>query len=357
LVASSPSARAEAPHGTKVTVEQLNTVVFLTDESDAATSAVTPAVRAQLSDLPVTLVPVSETLPGDLGARMRVAARVAEERGGQAVFWLEVEASGSVLYFMGQPYNELLSRRLGEAGARGAAIDEEVAVIVRSTVVALLQNEKVDMARVEPPSPPALDRPVASARHREEPPPEPKKASAPPPPPERFRISAGYVGTSFAEASGWQHGATFGIAGFPWKRLLVGARYSVLLPVAVDTDEASLRIYRHPVEVSVGWSLDFAPVYIEPEVAGLFDYRTRSTTATSSDVEKTPDSAQAAFGASPRVRAVFRLFPALSLFATAGVDFYAPQVSYLVRDPAKHELLRSRSILPRVEGGLTLNPF
>src|SRR5262245_25180382 len=84
--------RSVGASGTKVAVEQLDTVVLLTDPGDAATSsAVTPAVRAQLSDLPVTLVPVSETLPGDLGARMRVAARIAEERGGQAVFWLEVE--------------------------------------------------------------------------------------------------------------------------------------------------------------------------------------------------------------------------------------------------------------------------
>jgi hypothetical protein len=270
-----------------------------------------------------------------------------------------IGTNGSVLYFLGQPFNELLSRRLGDAGARADAIDEEVSVIVRSTVVALLQNEKVDMAPVEPPSPPALEQKPPPPRRSEQPPPEKNEPPAKNLPQERFRISVGYLGTSSSAEGGWESGAAFGIAGFPWKRLLVGARYSVLLPVAVDTDIASLRIFRHPFEASVGTSFEFGRVALEPEVAGLLDYRTRSTTATSSEVEKTPDEGQVLFGASPRLRGVLRVFPAFSLFAVGGADFYAPPIAYVVKPPGAPEerLLTSRTVLPRVEAGLTLSPF
>jgi hypothetical protein len=361
LLAPAPVARAADPSPAKARIDELSTVVLLLDARDGTTSsAVTQAVRAQLSDLPVTLVPVSENVPGDLGASMRLAARVAEQRGGQAVFWLEVGANGSVLYFLGQPFNELLSRRLGDAGARAEAIDEEVSVIVRSTVVALLQNEKVDMAPVEPPSPPALEQKPPPPRRSEEPPPE--KRNEPPPqklPQERLRISVGYLGTSSSDEGGWENGVAFGISGFPWKRLLIGARYTVLLPVAVDTDIASLRIFRHPFEASVGNSFEFGRVALEPEVAGLVDYRTRSTTATSSEVEKTPDEGQFLFGGSARLRGVLRIFPAFSLFLAGGADFYAPPIAYVVRPPdgPDERLLTTRTVLSRVEAGLTLNPF
>jgi hypothetical protein len=214
------------------------------------------------------------------------------------------------------------------------------------------------MAPVEPPSPPALE-PAAPPPPRTEQAPPPKREEPEPKrfPQERLRISVGYLGTSFSDEGGWESGATFGLAGFPWRRLLIGARYSIVLPVAVDDELASLRITRHPFEATVGYSFELGRVALEPEVAGLIDYRTRSTTATSPEVEKTPDESQFAFGASPRIRALLRIFPAFSLFAAGGADFYTPRVAYLVETPEPRRLLTSRAVLPRVEAGLTVNPF
>jgi hypothetical protein len=334
--------------------EQSGTVILMLGQRDLAGEALTAAVRSQLADLPVTFSSVSEPLPRDVGARMMLARRVASEHDGRAVFWLEPDESGAVLFFMGPPFEGLYSRRLDSGDVRNSVIDEEVAVIVRSTVVALLHDSEVDMARVEvpPPAEPASHPPATSSRSPSE-----KRSTPPAAAPERLRVVVGYVGSSFSADAAFQHGAAFGLAVLPWKSLIIGGRYTLALPVSVDTDEASLRIFRHPGELSAGLGLPLDAFTLEPELAALIDYRTRSTTAASEGFDKRAQESQFAFGASARLRATARLLPAFSMFAAGGADFYAPRTEYVVLKPARETVLTTNAVMPRLEAGLILSPL
>jgi hypothetical protein len=302
------------------------------------------AVRAQLTDLGVALVQGEMGTDRDLRARMNMARVIGEENKALGVFWLERDPA--VLYFIAPPFEKLLSRGIGSSETEPSAIEEEVSVIVRSTVVALLQGEEVAMAAVEVPPPPQPKKEPAPVQ-----PPPPPRARPAPRRLERLRVEAAYVGTSFAPSAPLQNGAGLGLVALPVSGLLVGARYTAVFPIEVRGDEVSLEINRHPAELSLGWELSVARLRLQAEIAGLVDYVTRSTATTSGGFQPQPDAEHLAFGVSPRLRALFAIFPVVYLFAGAGADVYSPRMAYVVESPTRQEILRSRLAQPWFAAG------
>jgi len=150
-------------------------------------------LRAQLAELSVHLF--VESASRSLGVEQQVerARSAARQHGALGTVWFDESTSDKLGIYVYDASHARVAKRVLHSPEVDAAAAEELAVVVRAAIDALLAGEDVAMEVVPMPSP----------APKEEPPP-------PAPPPQRHndlhvRFGVAYAGTSFA-AGTWQNG-------------------------------------------------------------------------------------------------------------------------------------------------------
>lgn len=357
LVLHTGPARAEPPAGTS------RTVVFLaTDGADgSARRAVLDAVRAQLRDLPVTLR--VEDAPGprdDLRATAARARSVAEQHHAVGVLWLDLHAGGDALLYVVEPAGERVLVRRVQAEKSSAAELEQLGLIVRGTVTALLDGAVVGLVpREGSASAPTAERaPAPSAAAP--PPPAPDRAAPPSPPAvpppsvlRRFTIGLGYAGNAFVSGGAWQSGLRVSVTFQASSVFDVTAGYTIFQPTELRVAAAVVRLHRHPIEVGLSRHLRFGRLGVRAAALAFVDPITRATLSIAGASSLPSDRTSFVGGFSPRIEGTFGLTPTVRLFAGGGADIGVNRIGYAV-GPADAEDT-TWLVRPRLDAGLLVD--
>lgn len=308
------------------------------------------ATRAPLAELGVELSVAPRPAAASLAATTQAAKSIAQTTQALAVVWLDTEgerSSSAVLYFFDAARSRLLTRQVEVSESEPAAA-EEVAVVLRSAVGALLEGEEVAMTEVALPEvkkePPAPLTPPAPA------------SPAPLPPasrPNSFGVGLSYVGSIFNDQGTWQSGARFALAIRPFaSRWWLGAAYEMLLPLDADGAGARTRVTRHPAELSVARELLSGRLRIAPELALIADAVHRETRDVDATLEATAPSTRWLWALSMRLRGRCVLGERASLWGSLGADFVLNPFEQVAAQPGSELAVASLlAVRPHVEAG------
>ena len=332
LLAGPAAAAPEAP---------IRTVVVKVPEGEPPLplQRLVEALRSQLVELGIEVQ--LSTGPADGGA-VGGTTSSSPDRDVLAFVWIERTADALTVHFYEPAGTSLRERRVPVTGTDAASI-EEVAVVVRSAANALLERA------AQEPSPTA----------------EPARPPPPPPPPEAppreaqpglspFQAAVGYAGTRYASEVPWQHGAQVSIAwragSTPWR---LGAAYTWVTALRRQTEDLTLTLYRHPMEVFVGFEVPVSDgrVSLRAEGAGIADQVVRRTNQVSPDLQSTPSNARWSWAVSTRLRLAWRPTRPVWLFATAGADFLLDRFDHVVRSPEEEPVISPLAVRPNLQVG------
>lgn len=404
LSASPTSLEAKEP------AAERGTITFYVD--GGATSAgryatALAAARAQLVDMNVRLEVAPGTDVADVRERMdRIA--VAPRKGDRmlAAVWLDLRPPGDILVFVadGNARRVLVRRVHLASGAEGAAF-EEMAVIVRSTVGALLEGHAIGMepapsgtvadAAAKPPAPaptspppqpsapataqapgarvdvvpvpaqpksvlpPVTPVPVRPAAETSTSPPATREDQAPPNPESRasrhrteaLRLGIAYVGGALAPGAGWQSGATFS-AGYVAPFGAYGSlSYDAYATASLLASGIEIELARHPTTLAVGYerTLFDGRMRLTGELGLMADAIQRSAVAGPGFVP-TSDATRVVWSLGPRARIAVRLVAPIWIAVGAGLDVVLTRFDYVVSPSVP--VLELDTVRPRLELGL-----
>lgn len=301
-------------------------------------------VHVQLSALPPALPAVGEQSSEPLDVI--------------AFIWLETQPELIVVHFYEAAGTNLRERRIPIVNLDAASI-EEVAVVVRSAVSALLERSEriaqqgsTDDQEPEPdpvPPPPqafpranleasearALEAPEVTAHRRP------------------LRLSLSYVGQDYAPGMRWNDGVALGVA---WQAdgWSVGASYAWFSTLEHQTDLVGFTLSRHPVEIFLGWSLPLWDRWLalRPEAAVGADYVVRKTVGSSEAFEPTARQGRWSWTGSGRVAVVAFPLPRWQVFVAGGADYVLNRFTYTVTGERDAPVITPRRLRPSFSGGL-----
>jgi hypothetical protein len=297
------------------------------------------ALRSQLAELRVDVELRSDAL----------ASHSTQSGAVVAVVWLERSGEALVVRFYEPAGSNLRERTIPVSGTDAASI-EEVALVVRSAVSALLERSASAAPSLVAPTAPtpqlAAETPRASDAAR--------TSSASPSNSQSFEVSGAYVLTRYARATDWQHGAAFGIE---WREpqlpLAAGFAYTWLPPLETSTADLLVTLRRHPFEAFLGvpWQAEGGPFRVEPGVALIADPITRTSSALSGELETTPTTTLWSWAASARLRVGARPLPGVWLFGAACADVLLSRYEHVTEGPGGAVLLSPLPVRPRFQLG------
>ena len=302
------------------------------------------ATRAQLAEVGVEIVFVRGT-SGSLSNRVQRAREVASSATTLAVVWLERRTDSVIVFFYTPRGPHLYSRRLAASGAPAAA-EEEIAIVLRSAVSAVLEGGDVDMAEVALPEP--APSPKAAAPPRPAPVVETRRETG------LLRVGLGYVGTLYALDTDWQNGATLSLSIQPrGVRWFAGAAYTYFPPLTVAELGTETEIRRHPGELFGGFELELEPLWFIAEGAFIGDSVERSTPNVSDMLLANPDSQRWLWAVSTRLGCAVPVGARARLFFTVGAEFLLNRFDHVVSSGAagSEPVVSPMLARPRVELG------
>lgn len=315
-------------------------VVLVVSAADAARAeSLTGAIRAQLGDLPVAVVLESGEVPSGLRERLDYAATACKKHDAVGAFFVEAEREDDLLLYLIEPAaKRALVRRVKKtAGAEQAGV-EEMSIIVRSTVGALLEGREIGMeAGPEIAPPPKKPPPPAPAPPKKPPPPPP-----PEPPPEGVaRLAAHYAGEAYAPEATWRSGLGVELSGSPDGQLFFGLGYVALSPIEVETESARVRVARYPLRAFVSFEIPVARFRFGGQMGVIGELDRRSTTKTGAGVMPTDSADTLSWALSPRVTARYQVWSRTHLWAGVGLDVFLSNSEYVAELPGRREALLS----------------
>ncbi len=195
------------------------------------------AVQAQLSDLPVKLKieRVAQWENGGLAAQMRAVPKFATEDA-VAVIWFDLSPGDPIFIYVADPHKgRVLVRSVDWDGALGHL--EAVAVVVRSSIQALLYGQNIGFEAYTPPG--TLAQQSSYQENK--------------PTPFQFSLRLGYAPSVIADNLPVLHG--LGIAAtFEWKnRFYAGLEYRLVDSfIKKKSQYVMVVVHRHPFSVVVG---------------------------------------------------------------------------------------------------------
>ncbi len=291
------------------------------------------ALRSQLAELHV-----------DVELRSEAAVSATEASAVIAVVWLERSDDALLVRFYEPAGSSLRERSIPVSGTDAASI-EEVALVVRSAVSALLERSTSEVTSPQPAPAPHAAAPMSAPRADD---------TEAPSSPSSFEGSGAYVLTRYARGTAWQHGAAFGLE---WRDvrlpLAVGLTYTWLPPLQVRTVDLSMTLRRHPFEAFLGapWPMEDTRFRVEPGVALLADPITRASSAQSPELEATPQTTLWSWAASARLRMAYRPAPGVWLFSAACADVLLGRYEHVTEGPNGAVLLSPLPVRPRFQLG------
>ncbi len=262
-----------------------------------------------------------------------------------AFVWIERTAGALTVNFYEPAGSSLRERRIPVTGTDTASI-EEVAVVVRSAANALLERAAQEPPPTAEPTPPPATWPPPA------PPQAPIRDAQPEPAP--LQAGVAYATTVYANEVPWQHGAQVSLAwrvgATPWR---LGAAYTWVTALRRQTDDLTLTLYRHPMEVFVGFEVPVAGDHasLRAEGAGIADRVVRRTSQVSSDLESTPSTARWSWAVSTRLRLAWQPARPVWLFATAGADFLLNRFDHVIRTSSESPVISPFAVRPNLQVG------
>jgi hypothetical protein len=331
-------------------------VVLMLPESNTAPSRVVSGfdtLRAQLGELSVHLFVESAARMPDVQQQVERARAAAKQHGALGAVWFDDSTSDKVSIYVYDASHARVARRVLHSPEVDAAAAEELAVVVRAAIDALLTGEVVAMEVVPKPSPtPSANEGPAAPPFGSEPDPIylPFKV--------QVRFGVGYEGTSFARGT-WQNGGAFLLFLHPTRLLYFGASYAQFPTLTLETPEAEARIVRHPVEVTVGLLVGhlgpaFGRTYGAFELAGLLDVVQRTTVLRDPLLTATPRDMRLRWGISPRARFWVPVIGPLQAFVMGGADLLFGNYDFLINSPGGQFQISQRAVRARVEAGIAV---
>jgi hypothetical protein len=330
--------------------------VFLESAQNAHPSldSVLEATRAPLAELGVELAVAPRPAGANLGTTAEAAKALARSQQAVAVVWLDTERAGatwSVLYFFDAARSRLLTRRVAVSASESAAA-EEVAVVLRSAIGALLEGQEVLMTEVpvpevkkEPPTTKLVKpRPVA---------PPPARPHAP----EMLGLGLSYVGSIFNEGASWQSGARVSLSVRPFRsRWRFAAAYEFLPALDASAPGITTQVTRHPSEVTVARDLFTGTLRLAPELGVIADAVHRRTEFVEAPLVATEPSTRWLWAVSMRFRGTWSVATRVSLLAALGADFVLNPFEQVAAEGAREASVSTLlAVRPRAEAGFLLN--
>jgi hypothetical protein len=300
----------------------LRVVMLLDEDRTEVAGPVSKAVDAQLSDLEVELV-LEElvALPEKLPEQVKEAEAVLERSGALAVLWFDFTGPSEVyLHVSGPESDRVLVRRL-EPAAGEVGLAEELAIIVRATVEALLAGGRIGVAVAElglaPRPPPRAESgpPLPSPPERPEPRPEPEPSAA-----SRLALLVGYALHVRSSAHPAVHGLAIGLEAHIRGPLFLSAGYRAFSPIEKRGELVDVRVARHPAQLGMALAFDLGRLRLGAGVEMQLDYLTEEVSNLSEGMERAGDLDDLELSLLPRAELLVRLADRLAIRAAAGAE-------------------------------------
>lgn len=334
--AESPKARADEQKRLVVAVPEASTGLL-------AEELVT-ALRGQLSEMGVEVV--LSRRPLDVPSETSPAAA---QQNALALVWLVREGEVLGVHFFESDGATLRQRRLPLHGTDAASL-EEVALVVRSAVSALLERHENEQ------------EPAPHSEHGEATPesveetPSPKSAHPSASREALFWLGLGWVGQSYAPEVPVSHGVQVAVGARPTRgNFGLGFSYQLLPAQIAASDQVSVTLWRHPLETLIFWqaAAGDSPVFFGGEVGVMMDILRRSTVVSVPELSPNPDTTRFSWALAGRALFGVRLGRQISLRGNAGADLLAERVSVVLDDG--QVLLRPHRVRPRLSALLSWN--
>jgi hypothetical protein len=373
-VAAGVTVRSGAASGAPDETPPTAALLITFDPASAEQGPVVAAVRAHLRGVPVRVL--AEPIPKarSVGQKVATSGERATASGAIGTLSVELAEDGAVLIFFTEPDGSAtLIRRLppNEQGVRTTV--EQVAIVVRSLVEALLDGARVGLAPgpTAPPSPEEKDatkspdpsaprqagpgrrtarRPApirAPAAVRDEPESDTAEATFSSPAASRaVALTAAYAGAQFATNTRWQSGFTLGVTWRVLPPLYAGARYTFVPELEGGNETTTVAVSRHPAEVTVGY-VGASVVAPNAELGLVADRTRRRTRSSAPGYAPTPATSRWMVALGARAGVSWRALEAVALTLRGGADFLLTRYSYVV--PPEAAVASPRPIRPRVD--------
>ena len=295
------------------------------------------AMAAQLRELAVEVVAAEAMGKLTLASQAFRAAELARAHSALGTVWFGTDDRAQLrVYVYDAKHRQLTSRTLSRSDA---AVREEVAVVLRSAISALIAGEAtaLDVVTIPPPAP----APAPS-------PPRPRRAE------HRVHVLAGlgYAGTTYASGT-FQHGAQLLVAARLTSRVLVGADGVWGQAAKLSGAGAEAVLDRYPVELFAGYGFADNPrFHAYVEAALQLELVRRTTRITDPRLQPEPVRDRFRFAVSPRLRSVFEPTKSWLVYAAFGADITTDRFDYVVQSASGPVRLTPRSVRPRLEAGV-----
>jgi hypothetical protein len=368
---------------------QPRAVVFnILKETDPAISdLIREALHAQLSDVPVRLVFIegSQESP-ELRNLIDKGKSIAKSEDAVGVFWLDANQGENWLLYLVDPDGErALVRRAGPGLESLAATVEAVAVITRSSSLALLEGqaegnwlekkrgaEVNEWREIQPQSENGLEKekaekekeiekqkPVASQQSA-----EPRKRAKTDEEPlskgNRARFALAYRGTTFARQYEWQSGIGIWAGWITEFSFYLGLGYfwtpeaTITTQLKHNNTSVEFSVERYPVEAFVGYQYCIGDFAFEGELGAIVDTIARQAKAPKNlaEFERTRDQTGIDVGLLGRGRIEYFLQRHVTLFLGLSLEYFLRNFDYVAKFEESETLLHPYPARLNLEFGL-----
>jgi hypothetical protein len=312
-------------------------VVFVRADATRASARSYDGTEAQLRELSVQVVSAEPMGNLSLASQAFRAAELARRHRALGTIWFSQDVAQLRVYVYDAKHRQLTSRTLTRADS---ASGEEVAVVLRSAISALIAGEATALEPVTIP------------------PPEPAPPARPRPPPRehgpRLLAGAGYAATTYTSGS-FQNGVQLLVAGRPSPRTLLGLDATWFEQATLSGAGAAAVLTRYPVELFGGYAFATSPRFFAYfELALQLELLQRTTRVMDASLEARPSEDRLRFSVVPRLRSVVEPVAGLLAFAAFGADITTDRYDYVVQSGSGPVRFAARTVRPRLEAGVAV---
>lgn len=320
--------------------EEQKTLVFVPPAEDSAfpVAELVGALTAQLSELGVQ-VDVSESAPL---APQPSGESSPDGRRILAFVWLVEGEETLTVHFYESAGLSLRERRIPVSGQDAVSV-EEVAIIVRSAVAALLERStepEVEAPRTESVAPPPPSEPSEASKEKRAP----------------LGLTAGANLPRYAAEVPWQVGLGMyaeWVSASRHLRLLLG--YTYFPAATAGSEQVSLKLIRHPVELAGAYEFPFGEsrFFAGLEAGLVIDPVTRRTLEVAEGASPEADRTRVAWSAALRARLGVTLAPQVRLLLRGGPEVLLNPFDYTLGGSGGEILVEPYSVRPAIFFGIS----
>ncbi len=292
-------------------------VIMIAPRKDLTISQRTwSAVRGQLSDLPVHFeIEWVDALQSDLRSQVKQAREAAARRQAVTVFWADLSVPDQVFLYISHPSGErILVRHVGSESGGFEGRLETLAVIVRTSVKAVLEGgeigiQKVAMKEAEDESPGHLE------------------------------VAVSYGLAPYSEGVKWIHGPCITLSATSGDFLRFFVAYRILLPVLYEEQGLNLELKSHPFELGAALRWRFTNWVFDVGALVFADLLTGEIEAVDDNVSPEQPEDIWIVGMAPMLRIGWSPSTFATIFLALSVDMSFNQPQYGVKTQLRYQTM------------------